>query len=380
MTCPRGGFKPIVFGLGIVSSLSCGDSAMVSPQPPTPPPAPPAPATLSITPPQSTLPALGDTVRLAGEVRNQNGGVMSGAAISWASGDTLVATVDQSGLVTARGNGGATITARSGSVSATAAVAVEQVATGVVVDPDSLTFRNPRRHRKRQGRRDRRQQPPGRASRGDLGKRGHIGGHGRSIRPCDRGVRGHDPGRGHGGTGDGRAGGEKVIEYRERVEGDRARALVAAGRRTSETLVLWGGVLNGELRLEPAFRITSPARLPEETGPYRLEGAGNGGETAFSLDFAPGVDKFGDKYFFFTIPIEADWAGVLDRVTLTGPEGEVTLDAAAERPISVLTDRATGRIRAILRDRNAPPSALGRAGDLDVATFRTPADALRPRR
>ncbi len=174
---------------------------------------------------------------------------------------------------------------------------------------------------------------------------------------------------------------EKVIEYRKRVEGDRARALVAAKRQTSETLVLWGGVFNGQLRLEPAFRATSPVRLPEETGPYRLEGVGSGGETAFSLDFAPGVDKFGDKYFFFTIPIDADWVGVLDRVTLNGPEGEVTIDATAERAISVVTDRATGRIRSILRDQNGPlPADLGRTGDIEVATFRRLAEVLQPRR
>ncbi len=39
----------------------------------------------------------------------------------------------------------------------------------------------------------------------------------------------------------------------------------------------------------------------------------------------PGEDQFGDKYFFFTIPIEARWAGSLDRITLTGPEGVVTV-------------------------------------------------------
>ncbi len=174
---------------------------------------------------------------------------------------------------------------------------------------------------------------------------------------------------------------EKVIEYRERVEDDRARARIAAARPSAEMLVLWGGVVNGQLRLEPPFRATVAPRLPAGTGPYHIEGLGSGGDSEFSLAFAPGEDKFGDKYFFFAIPIEDGWPRALERVTLTGPEGEATIDADAERAISVVTDRATGRVRAILRDLNSPlPAALGRAGDLEVATFRSIADALRTRR
>ena len=171
---------------------------------------------------------------------------------------------------------------------------------------------------------------------------------------------------------------EKVIEYRERVEGDRARALIAAERPQAQVLVLWGGVVDGRLRLEPAFRATTAPRLPEGTGPYRIEGVGSGGQAEFSLDFTPGEDQYGDKYFFFTIPIQADWAASLDAITLTGPEGTVSVGADEERAITVVTDSATGSVRAILRDGDgALPAALETTGTLGVSISRGIRDAVR---
>ena len=173
---------------------------------------------------------------------------------------------------------------------------------------------------------------------------------------------------------------EKVIGYREGVEAQAARVMAAAPPR-SETLVLWGGVVDGELRIEPPFSMTTTPRLPEEAGAYRLEAVGSGGEVELSLAFTPGEDKFGDKYFFFTVPIEADWAGSLDRLTLTGPEGTVTVSAADDRAVSIVTDPATGRIRSILRDwEEALPATLDRAGPFTVTTVRGLSEAVRLRR
>lgn len=63
----------------------------------------------------------GDTQRLAPVVRGVTGRVLTGEAVTWASSDPVIATVDGTGLVTARLRGTATITAtaggRSGSVS-----------------------------------------------------------------------------------------------------------------------------------------------------------------------------------------------------------------------------------------------------------------------
>ncbi|MXX71018.1 MAG: hypothetical protein F4Y73_04025 [Gemmatimonadetes bacterium] len=171
---------------------------------------------------------------------------------------------------------------------------------------------------------------------------------------------------------------EKVIEYRERVEGDRARAFAAADSEESEMLVLWGGVLNGQLRIEPAFRVASSARLPEQPGQYRIEGVADSGDTEFSLAFEPGVDKFGDKYFLFMVPIESGWMDSLNRITLTGPEGTVSVSADADRPITLVTDPATESVRAILRGWEGDlPDTLRRTGAIGVSISRGIRDAVR---
>ena len=88
-----------------------------------------------MSPGETALAALGATVQLAAEVRDQNDQVMTGAAVTWTSAATAVATVDTLGLVTAAGNGTATITATAGSVSGGAEVTVAQEARQVAVSP-----------------------------------------------------------------------------------------------------------------------------------------------------------------------------------------------------------------------------------------------------
>ncbi len=96
-----------------------------------------------MNPGQAILAAFGDTVRLVTEVRDQNGQVMAGVAIAWSSSDASVAAIDESGLVTAAGNGVATLSARAGSAAAAAVVTVRQLPAEVAVAPESLTFRSP---------------------------------------------------------------------------------------------------------------------------------------------------------------------------------------------------------------------------------------------
>ena len=105
-----------------LAALSCDDGAVE----PAPPPAPAA-TTVAVNPASATLASVGETARLIAEVRDQNGQVMAGAAVTWASSDASVAAVDASGLVTAAANGITTITATSGSASGTAAVTVARV-------------------------------------------------------------------------------------------------------------------------------------------------------------------------------------------------------------------------------------------------------------
>ena len=87
------------------------------------------------------LTALGTTVQLTVEVRDQNARVMAGATVTWTTSTSSVATVDAAGLVTAVGNGTATITASAGSASGSAVVTVTQSVASVEVSPsvDELT-------------------------------------------------------------------------------------------------------------------------------------------------------------------------------------------------------------------------------------------------
>ena len=107
----------------------CGDGG--SPIAPRPDPA--RAATVAVSPASAELSALGATVQLAAEVRDQSGNVMTGAAVAWTSSTAAVATVDASGLATAVASGTASVTATSGSASGTASVTVAQEVSAVVV-------------------------------------------------------------------------------------------------------------------------------------------------------------------------------------------------------------------------------------------------------
>ncbi len=122
---------------GMIWAFGCGDGAT---EPTPPPPDPPRPTTATVTPGTAQLTALGASVQFAAQVLDQNGQAMSGTPVSWTSSDASVATVDASGLVTAAGNGTATITATAGSVSGTATVIVAQEVGSVTVTPAADTL------------------------------------------------------------------------------------------------------------------------------------------------------------------------------------------------------------------------------------------------
>ena len=119
--------------------LSCGDDSVGPTTSPPPPPAPVA-TTVTVNPGSASFTALGETARFTAEVRDQNGQVMAGAAVAWASSDASVAAVDASGLVTAAGNGTTTVTATAGPASGQAAVTVMQSAGSVLVSPSEATI------------------------------------------------------------------------------------------------------------------------------------------------------------------------------------------------------------------------------------------------
>ena len=119
--------------LALAAALSCGGDETI-------PPDPPEPARVTVSPSSLEFAALRGTARLSAQVHDQYGDLMADAAVTWASSDASVAPVDGSGLVTAAGNGAATITATAGSASGTAAVTVAQVVSSVGVSPAALEF------------------------------------------------------------------------------------------------------------------------------------------------------------------------------------------------------------------------------------------------
>lgn len=127
------------------------------------------------------------------------------------------------------------------------------------------------------------------------------------------------------------------------------------GADRGEMLVVWGSVGAGRMSLDPAFVVEGPQALPEAGGPYRVDGLGVDGQTEFSLSFTPTPLEFGGSAFVFLVPYEPEWADNLDRLVLTGPEGEHALTRDGGSEMAVLTDPSTGRIRAMIRDWDGGP-------------------------
>ena len=98
------------------------------------------PARVDVSPSADTLLAIGDTVRLAAQPVDANGNAVQDASIAWSTDDDAVAAVDADGLVTATGNGDASITAAAGGAGGTAEVTVSQVIVGLDVLPAATTL------------------------------------------------------------------------------------------------------------------------------------------------------------------------------------------------------------------------------------------------
>ena len=97
-------------------------------------------AGIAITPTVDTL-LVGDTLRLTADATDANGHVVQEAEFSWASSDTLVVRVDQSGFVTgiAAGEAGVTVTS-SGIVNRAELTVLMPVPTTMGVTPDTVAL------------------------------------------------------------------------------------------------------------------------------------------------------------------------------------------------------------------------------------------------
>jgi uncharacterized protein YjdB len=84
---------------------------------------------------------VGQSTQLAATPQDASGAALSGRAIAWTSGNTGVATVSPSGLVTAKGAGSTTVTAASEGQSGSASITVTQVPVASVdVTPASASI------------------------------------------------------------------------------------------------------------------------------------------------------------------------------------------------------------------------------------------------
>ena len=156
----------------------------------------------------------------------------------------------------------------------------------------------------------------------------------------------------------------KALDHR--LELASARARFAERAAAQETLLLWGGVHEGGLRLEPAFAHDARLKLPEAPGPYQLEGRDAEGRRLFSFSFTPDALDHGGSSFLFAIPFEPEWNEDLDRITLTGPAGSTALDRETGGRAALILDRASGRVRTIARDWSAVNAAAAVAMALDA--------------
>ena len=105
--------------------------------PPTRPPDP-VPARIVISPPSGTLTASGQTLQLNADVLDAEGNRLPGHAINWSSTSTTVASVDRTGLVTARSDGTTMIVAAWSEIRTSITVRVVRSPSQIVVTPESL--------------------------------------------------------------------------------------------------------------------------------------------------------------------------------------------------------------------------------------------------
>jgi hypothetical protein len=97
-----------------VVTASCGDQA------------PPVPASVAVTALTTLLESLGETTQLSAVVKTKKGKVMSGVTVTWSSSNAQVAQVTSSGMVTAQGNGTASITATADGAMGSVSITVTQ--------------------------------------------------------------------------------------------------------------------------------------------------------------------------------------------------------------------------------------------------------------
>ena len=147
----------------------------------------------------------------------------------------------------------------------------------------------------------------------------------------------------------------------------RANGAVIPGDPTFERrgLLVWGSVDDeGVPSLEPAVVVDAPPSGRRGPGPYTLTGKDAAGARLFSFSFD--MEEVADAeegvaQFAFVLPVEPGWAGSLESITLTAPDGSASLDGETDAPMAIIRDVRSGQVRAFLRglsERPAPPAGF----------------------
>lgn len=97
-------------------------------------------ASVAVTPEADTIRTLGRVKQLSAEAQDSNAYAVVGKSFIWSSNDSNVATVDQTGAVTARRQGTAIVMAMIDSVTGAATTVVLQVPESITVTPSTHTF------------------------------------------------------------------------------------------------------------------------------------------------------------------------------------------------------------------------------------------------
>ncbi|MGH7529878.1 MAG: beta strand repeat-containing protein, partial [Gemmatimonadales bacterium] len=95
---------------------------------------------IAVTPLSATLDALGATQQFTAQAFDVNRNPVSGATFTWGTSNGLIASVDNTGLVTAVANGTATITATADGVTGAATLSIAQVVASVTMTPQAQTL------------------------------------------------------------------------------------------------------------------------------------------------------------------------------------------------------------------------------------------------
>ena len=97
-------------------------------------------ASVNVTPPTASI-TVGQTTTLTAQTLDANGNALTGRAVAWASSNTGIATVSETGVVTGVAPGDATVTATSEGKSGTATVTVTPIpVASVTVDPTTVSL------------------------------------------------------------------------------------------------------------------------------------------------------------------------------------------------------------------------------------------------